>query len=429
MDVSAVELLSSPARAELEFKRRRIGSFGLVAAGLLFMGLVFRVAVASLSGEVDLHARASYQLHLLATLSFLSLWALTRGRRHTHQYIRSIEAGGLLVGCAAITAMGIFLPASVRPELIVSLALTQGLVARAVYVPSSAPRTLVLAAIVGVPLVLSVYFSHGGGGAWRVAMTTGMWWIATTVTPEGVFYYAMELLEGASLEHVVALDGPQPPERVAYLVDQVAAALSEAHGIGLIHRDIKPANIILTRQGGEPDVAKVVDFGLVKDVRASTDPGLSRTGTIAGTPNYMAPEMILAYHDVDTRSDLYSLGVVAYFLLTGEPVFKGKTAADVCTQHVQSPPVPPSKRSDKPVPADLERLVLALLAKDPARRPQTAGHVRARLWAGSTVHEWNTDRARRWWREHGDALRAMKEPPEMPRTERTVAVARPRLGR
>jgi len=225
-------------------------------------------------------------------------------------------------------------------------------------------------------------------------------------TPDGIFYYAMELLEGAAVDKVIHVDGPQPPERVAYVMDQVAAALAEAHGIGLIHRDIKPANIILTEQGGEPDVAKVVDFGLVKDVTSDdADPVLSHADTVAGTPLYMSPETIIAYHQVDARSDLYALGAVCYFMLTGEPVFKGRTAAEVCTQHVHNEPVPPSKRRASPVPADLESLILACLEKDPAQRPQTANHIRARLWAGGTAAEWNTDRARRWWRENGEAVR------------------------
>ena len=143
-------------------------------------------------------------------------------------------------------------------------------------------------------------------------------------TPDGIFYYAMELLEGAALDKIVQVNGAQPVERVAYIMDQVAAALGEAHGIGLIHRDIKPANIILTEQGGEPDVAKVVDFGLVKDVRGdSSSPELSIAGDgVAGTPLYMSPETITAYQQIDARSDIYSLGAVCYFLLTGTHVFE-----------------------------------------------------------------------------------------------------------
>jgi len=250
-------------------------------------------------------------------------------------------------------------------------------------------------------------------------------------TPEGIFYYAMELLEGASLDRIIEGDGPQPPERVAYILDQVAAALAEAHGIGLIHRDIKPANIILTEQGGEPDVAKVVDFGLVKDVRSEGDgggdPDLSQAGAVAGTPLYMSPETILAYHQVDARSDLYALGAVSYYLLTGEPVFKGRTAAEVCTQHVQEQPVPPSKRCDQEVPPDLESLIMACLEKDPAHRPQSANHLRARLWAGGTAARWNTDRARRWWRKHGATVRAPRAA-EKYESSKTIAIDLRRHG-
>jgi len=225
-------------------------------------------------------------------------------------------------------------------------------------------------------------------------------------TPDGIFYYAMELLEGGSIDTIIEVGGAQPAERVAYIMDQVAAALAEAHGIGLIHRDIKPANIVITNQGGEPDVAKVVDFGLVKDVRGDSDPMLSVEEGIAGTPLYMSPETITAYAQVDARSDLYALGAVCYFMLTGEPVFKGTTAGEVCTHHLYTQPVPPSKRTDQHIPADLETIVLACLEKEPSARPQSANHVRARLWAGGTRNKWNTDRARRWWRKYGDAVRA-----------------------
>ena len=225
-------------------------------------------------------------------------------------------------------------------------------------------------------------------------------------TPDGIFYYAMELLEGGSIDTIVEVDGAQPPERVAYLLDQIAAALAEAHGIGLIHRDIKPANIIITNPGGEPDIAMVVDFGLVKDVRGESDPLVSVEEAIAGTPLYMSPETITAYAQVDARSDLYALGAVCYFMLTGEPVFKGTTAGEVCTHHLYTDPVPPSKRCDNVIPADLEAIVMACLEKEPSKRPQTTNHLRARLWAGGTRNKWNTDRARRWWRRHGEAVHA-----------------------
>ena len=231
-------------------------------------------------------------------------------------------------------------------------------------------------------------------------------------TPDGIFYYAMELLEGAALDKIIEVNGAQPVERVAYIMDQVAAALGEAHGIGLIHRDIKPANIILTQQGGEPDVAKVVDFGLVKDVRGdSSSPELSIAGDgVAGTPLYMSPETITAYQQIDARSDIYSLGAVCYFLLTGTHVFEADTAAEVCTKHLHEQPEPPSARLGEALPYDMEALILACLEKEPSKRPQSAQHIRARLWAGGTLNKWNTDRARRWWRKYGDAARAAGKP-------------------
>ncbi len=185
--------------------------------------------------------------------------------------------------------------------------------------------------------------------------------------------------------------------------------LSEAHGMGIIHRDIKPGNIMLTQQGGEPDVAKVVDFGLVKDMESDPDPAVSQADAVVGTPRYMSPETIIAYHQVDARSDLYSLGAVAYFLLTGEHVFDGETAAEVVTHHIQTEPVPPSRHTKTEIPGDLEGVVMACLQKEPSRRPQSANHLRARLWACASRGKWNTDRARRWWKEHGDTVRARRD--------------------
>jgi hypothetical protein len=158
-------------------------------------------------------------------------------------------------------------------------------------------------------------------------------------TPDGIFYYAMEYLEGATLAEVVEHGGPMPAGRVIHVLDQAAGALTEAHGIGLIHRDIKPHNIFLTEQGGVPDVAKVLDFGLVKQVAEaggadSTLPALSHAGSFTGTPLYSAPEAITTPDAVDARTDLYSLGAVGYFLITGKDVFTGRTVLEVCGHHL-----------------------------------------------------------------------------------------------
>ncbi|MBW2528780.1 MAG: serine/threonine protein kinase [Deltaproteobacteria bacterium] len=243
-------------------------------------------------------------------------------------------------------------------------------------------------------------------------------------TPSGVFYYAMELLDGASLETVVEVGGPMPVERVSHVLWQVLGALHEAHGVGLIHRDIKPANIMLCTSGAEHDVAKVLDFGLVKDVKQDEGVSLTAANVITGTPQYMAPEMITHPSNVDARADLYSLGAVAYFLLAGEHLFAGGTLVEVCSHHLHTEPPPPSKRRGSDVAADLEAWVLACLAKDPDERPQSAAEARERLAACTAVDRWSQADARDWWSEHGEACRAEKEPPAEERPSlRTVAVA------
>ncbi len=222
-------------------------------------------------------------------------------------------------------------------------------------------------------------------------------------TPEGVFYYAMELLDGASLERVVELAGRLGPARVIHVLYEVAGALVEAHESGLIHRDVKPANIILCRQGGLYDFPKVVDFGLVKDLEPGGDAALTRADVIAGTPLYIAPEAITSPESVSPQSDLYSLGAVGYFALTGQNVFQGRTLVEVCSHHLHTKPEPPSSRSKEPVPADLEALVLDCLEKDPARRPAGAREVRRRLETCASFGGWTEADARAWWEENAAA--------------------------
>ncbi len=228
-------------------------------------------------------------------------------------------------------------------------------------------------------------------------------------TPDGVLYYAMELLDGATLEAVVELDGAQPPARVVRLLSMVAGALAEAHDIGLIHRDIKPANIFLCEQGGELDIAKVLDFGLVKTVEEPADSGLTQDGTLTGTPLYMPPEALADPSKVDARSDLYSVGAVGYFLLTGTHVFDGKTVVEVCGHHLHTPPTPPSERLGKTVPPDLEALILRCLEKDAAERPQNARELEQRLLACQNVGTWEREQAADWWGTHGDTLRPNRQ--------------------
>jgi hypothetical protein len=223
------------------------------------------------------------------------------------------------------------------------------------------------------------------------------------LTPEGVFYYAMELLDGASLEKVVAVAGRLPPARAVHVLYEVAGALVEAHEAGLVHRDVKPANIILCRQGGLYDFPKVVDFGLVKDLEPAGDAALTHADVIAGTPLYIAPEAITSPQSVSPQSDLYSLGAVGYFALTGQSVFPGRTLVEVCSHHLHTRPEPPSTRLGEPLPADLEALVLDCLEKDPARRPGGARELRRRLEACADFGGWTEDDARAWWEANAGA--------------------------
>jgi eukaryotic-like serine/threonine-protein kinase len=188
-------------------------------------------------------------------------------------------------------------------------------------------------------------------------------------TPAGIFYYAMEYLEGRSLDRLLADEGPQPPGRVVHVLMQVAGSLREAHAVGLIHRDIKPGNVLIGERGGLRDFVKVIDFGLVKQLAPSGDAGLTRADALTGTPLYMAPENVTAPDEVSAKLDTYALGAVGYFMVTGTPPFNGKSIVEVCSHHMQTPPTPPSQRLGAPVAPLLEALILRCLAKEPAQRP------------------------------------------------------------
>jgi hypothetical protein len=216
-------------------------------------------------------------------------------------------------------------------------------------------------------------------------------------TADGLLYYAMEYLDGLDLERLVELDGPQPPARIIHLLRQVCGALSEAHGVGLIHRDVKPANLFLCRERGEPDFIKVLDFGLVKETATATSATLEGGIGMLGTPLYMSPEAISNPSGLDARTDLYSLGAVGYMLLTGEPVFRGRSAVEICAQHLHAAPVPPHQRLQKPVPADLEAVLLRCLSKSPADRFASARDLARALAACTDAHRWDDDAARSWW--------------------------------
>jgi len=239
-------------------------------------------------------------------------------------------------------------------------------------------------------------------------------------TYDGVFYYAMELLDGATLQRIVDVDGPQPPARVVRILTMVGGALSEAHGIGLIHRDLKPANIMLCTQGGERDVVKLLDFGLVKDLELDHDVELTAENALAGTPRYMAPEAFTSPGAIDARADLYAVGAIAYFLLAGTPVFSGKSTLELYNQHLNHEPDPLSARGVT-VARDLEAIVRACLEKDPARRPQSAADLRGQLQA-CQVERWSSDDALEWWGRNQARLDGPAAP--APAAQRTIAVDR-----
>jgi len=219
-------------------------------------------------------------------------------------------------------------------------------------------------------------------------------------SPAGEFYYAMEYLPGVDLESLVAERGPMPAARAVPILARVCDALQEAHHRGLIHRDIKPGNILLSRVGTRTDVVKVLDFGLVKDVAAPSE--LTADNQIAGTPAYLAPEALTAPDDVGPASDLYAVGAVGFYLLTGEPVFAGKTLAEICAHHIHTEPRPPSAVADHEIPKAVDDIILRCLAKSPTERHRSAAAVRDALTA-IALEPWRD--GEEWW----DAYEASRD--------------------
>ena len=223
-------------------------------------------------------------------------------------------------------------------------------------------------------------------------------------TEDGRLYYVMELLDGLDLDTLVRQYGPLPVERVVHILRQVCSSLQDAHGNGLVHRDIKPANVVVSRAGTTFDFAKVLDFGLVKLDTARTSEvdnvKLSTEGSAGGTPAFMAPEVVLGVADTDHRVDLYALGCVGYWLLTGKLIFEGRSVVEVMFHHAHTPPPRPSTRSELPIPPPLEELLMECLEKDPAQRPTSAEAVSSRLDAVSLESAWTVERAERWWATH-----------------------------
>jgi serine/threonine-protein kinase len=229
----------------------------------------------------------------------------------------------------------------------------------------------------------------------------------------GELFIVMELLDGMDAQTLVERFGPLPSERVVYLLMQACDSLEDAHRRGLVHRDIKPANLFVSRRGVQFDFVKVLDFGLAKSWSSGQreelgrslaelgDAGQTGVGQIVGTPSFLPPEAAVGLEGIDHRADLYALGCVSYWLLTGTTVFDGPSAMQVVIEHVTRPPEPPSARIATAISAELERITLLCLAKDRADRPGSARELRELLSAVPFAEPWSRERAARWWREHG----------------------------
>jgi eukaryotic-like serine/threonine-protein kinase len=249
-------------------------------------------------------------------------------------------------------------------------------------------------------------------------------------TRQGLFFYAMEYVDGLDLQTLVERYGALDPARVAHILSQLAGALSEAHAAGLIHRDVKPANVMLCERGGMLDVVKVLDFGLSQALDGQ-GVGAGDSQRLVGTPLYLSPEALTAPESLDARSDLYALGAVGYFLLTGAPPFCGKNVLEVCEQHLHDAPTWPSGRIGTPIPRELEALVMSCLSKSPEQRPASASSLQGAL--APLAAGWNQARAERWWsvREAGTPIsrgnRAQAFPgasgPSAPFVSRTACAA------
>jgi serine/threonine-protein kinase len=222
------------------------------------------------------------------------------------------------------------------------------------------------------------------------------------VTDTGSFYYVMERLRGLDLQRMVERHGPLPPERAIYLLAQVCLSLSEAHALGLVHRDIKPANLFVCRLGPEFDFLKVLDFGVVarRDTLAMTMTG---AGVVLGTPAFLAPELVSGHGAFDGRADIYALGCVAFWMLTGRPPFEADDPASMLRQHAATPPRPPSAFRIG-IDAGLDAVVLACLAKDPALRPPTVDALAERIERLPAATRWDRHSARLWWEAHEPEL-------------------------
>jgi len=224
------------------------------------------------------------------------------------------------------------------------------------------------------------------------------------------FYYAMEYLEGLDLQRLVDRDGPLPPDRACYILRQACGSLGEAHRAGILHRDIKPSNIFLTERGGMYDFVKVLDFGLAKDI-GPVEQELTRAGQVFGTPLYIAPELARGKSSVEGSADIYSLGCVAYFMVTGKTPFEGGSPYDVVAKHLNVPPEAPSTKTDQDISTELDEAILRCLEKQPEDRFPDMESLADALAAIEFDPPWSSDRAREWWLQHPPAT-GDRKPPE-----------------
>jgi DNA-binding NtrC family response regulator len=219
-------------------------------------------------------------------------------------------------------------------------------------------------------------------------------------TDTGSFYYVMERLRGMDLQRLVDRHGPLPASRVVFLMKQACRSLAEAHAQGLVHRDIKPANLFVCHLGMQYDFLKVLDFGVVaRRARERMQP-VTTAGDVLGTPAFLAPELATSERSFDGRADIYALGCVAFFLLTGRLPFDGKDALSLLMHHARTVPERPSAFAEEPIPPALDAAVLACLAKEPSSRPRTADMLREQLEAIAMPAAWSERDARSWWESH-----------------------------
>jgi serine/threonine-protein kinase len=500
--------------------QQRVAAFGLAVAVILCLSLISRVILGAafgyLQGEL---AHPTFWAHVAAVVPVACVWLICRSRPLDTRTIQIVEGIGLVLTSVCLVVMGSNIPAAAGAATTTAYALSFGLIARAIFVPSTAKHTAWLGLAIGVPLVAAIYqnfltvdldvWNRLGffrrieerhtlarsqsiqiGFAWSLTTLLAAW--ATRViyglrkdvrdakklgqyiveekigeggmgtvyraqhgllkrptaikllspernapedidrfrrevqmtaklrhpntvtiydygcTEDGTFYYAMELLDGVTLLEIVRAEGRLPQSRVIHIMRQCAMALHEAHGMGLVHRDIKPNNIMLTQQGGEHDVTKVLDFGLVKNVDSEADVTKTWSEAIIGTPSFMSPEQILDPPSIDARSDLYALGAVGYYLLAGRFVFDGTNPIEICAQHLSAIPEPLSSASACDVNPDLERIIMQCLEKKRDDRPASGAEIAEQLRA-LPIDPWSQQDAAQWWETAGKGIMVSRD--------------------